>query len=1593
MASKVIANLEVVVNGKNISVVQKEVGKLNKTVDQTSKSTKEGGKQVDAYGRKIKGAAGISSNATKNFSKMQQNVGGNDGAGGLVRAYALLAANVFALTAAFGVLQRSAQIDQLTTSMEILSTRGGTSIDVLSAKIVDASGGAIALADAFRQVSLASSAGLNTQEIEGLTMVARGAAISLGRDLPDAMDRIFRGAIKLEPEILDEIGLFVRVDEAARDYARSLGRTVTSLSQADKRQAFLNAILEQGTKKFQEYAEAVEPDAFTQLAAALRDIAQDTTSLLNKVIGPFVSFLADNKGLLTGLFLVVAGTLLKQAIPAIGQFNQQVAEGAALAQSEAAEYVKGVERKASGALKSQRKIENANKKAAKSAAQLTASEREGSKLFKSQAKGAKDLESNIQKATTASKRKEAIDKKAVQLRQSLTKVQEKSKKLIENELRLLQKESDELEQQIRAEKELNKLRKGAKTQPGTLADRTGQQLAQTAAVAGGVSMVSGIAETQGLTSGFRELGDVLKKGEVTVDGTTTKLKGLSKASFAVRGAFSLLAVGISSFMAAATPFLIVGAAIGAVLFAIGKAAGVGREESKKLGETIKNTEKITSKLTQRYAAQVKGVNDTTITYIEQIKALTAFNKQANEAGNQIVAISKDLAEFEATANSVTNAWQAFLSIFGLDKESQAVQQQLALLNKTLIAAFDLGDTDLADSILTAAGATDEYKNALLEVENATGKITSADEAYKAAQDRGIKNIERVNFLYRSYNGNLDDAAKANKSNSQFLAQFTQEELKAIGSRAKYSKVLEKSNKILDDAEFSQDNLNAAAERDILITNERSKRLQSFTSSIEGAKESIGKFQQAFLPRTKVDEVIGSLDGIEESFKNLTKEIIDPKTGESVLTTAIDPAKVKQFLGAFKDADNPLSSLFTPQEIKEIEALLEAGETTKAAAKISKVTDEFYEFQMTVLTSKQAITKLNSEIKQFSAATAKGANTGSQIFTKQVQIKQEELDIAKANLQANIRSLRLEEDQAKKVKEAVDSSKTHAELKQKIVELGISEASAMSLAAAFDAEQTKALEKQILEKQKIHLITQAELQANQKLLQANESLVKAQIKQDQLRQRALGARTGITDTAGNVAQDLEGARKEVELQQKNFELQAKLQEIEFKIIEAQLEVLEERGIITEKELKNYKDNISAAIKDSAEALRIAAANAGQEFSNKIAETVSGKGAGKEGITGLAKRLAAAEKEKQNRIDALESERDNPETDSNRRKQIEEELRAINALNLGYIGFKETLRAAGEQMKKFGPEGEYAAAVVIGSANILDGLDQMRISFEENSGAMERGAAVAEFASTALANISQMMQANSQAQIAAVDQQIAAEKKRDGKSKESIAKINALEKKKEAIARKNFEQQKKMQMAQAVMSTAAAIMQTAASNLGAPWAFPLMAAMAAMGAMQLAVISKQKYNGPQAEQASVNATSLSIGKKSNAVDVAKQATGGELNYLRGGRTTGQNLGGAGASFPGGAMGRRGYANGGEGIMVGERGPEVISPASPVDITPNFALGGGETNVNFTINAVDAAGVEDVLMNQRGNLIRMIREAANENGERFLETIDTQSYGSST
>lgn len=79
-----------------------------------------------------------------------------------------------------------------------------------------------------------------------------------------------------------------------------------------------------------------------------------------------------------------------------------------------------------------------------------------------------------------------------------------------------------------------------------------------------------------------------------------------------------------------------------------------------------------------------------------------------------------------------------------------------------------------------------------------------------------------------------------------------------------------------------------------------------------------------------------------------------------------------------------------------------------------------------------------------------------------------------------------------------------------------------------------------------------------------------------------------------------------------------------------------------------------------------------------------------------------------------------------------------------------------------------------------------------------------------------------------------------------------------------------------------------------------------------------------------------------------------------------------------------------MVGEQGPELFVPEVPGRIVPNDDVSsGGPTNVSFNISTVDATGVEDLLVAQRGNIIGMIRQAANSYGQDFVESVDTSVF----
>ena len=91
---------------------------------------------------------------------------------------------------------------------------------------------------------------------------------------------------------------------------------------------------------------------------------------------------------------------------------------------------------------------------------------------------------------------------------------------------------------------------------------------------------------------------------------------------------------------------------------------------------------------------------------------------------------------------------------------------------------------------------------------------------------------------------------------------------------------------------------------------------------------------------------------------------------------------------------------------------------------------------------------------------------------------------------------------------------------------------------------------------------------------------------------------------------------------------------------------------------------------------------------------------------------------------------------------------------------------------------------------------------------------------------------------------------------------------------------------------------------------------------------------------------------------------------------------SSIFGGARANGGSVTAGKSYLVGERGAELFQPSTSGTIIPNNKLEGtGTTNVNFTINTVDARGIDELLTSRRSTIINVINDALNRQGKEAL------------
>lgn len=269
--------------------VQDRLYDTNRALGGTARGFNDTAGAAGRASRAIGNTSGSARGATRDFAAMAK-IGGS-----LPIMYAALASNIFVLQSAFEQLKLGDQLNRLEKFGVIVGTQTGTPVQSLARSLQEAAGYAISFEEAMRQASSASAYGFDAEQLNKFGLVARRAAAVLGVDMTDALNRVIKGVSKQEIELLDELGVTIRLNDAYADYVKQLNAAntgitynINSLTTFQKQQAYANAVIAESTKRFGYLDEVLRATPWEQFAAnadaALRKIQQAAAKYLGPVI-------------------------------------------------------------------------------------------------------------------------------------------------------------------------------------------------------------------------------------------------------------------------------------------------------------------------------------------------------------------------------------------------------------------------------------------------------------------------------------------------------------------------------------------------------------------------------------------------------------------------------------------------------------------------------------------------------------------------------------------------------------------------------------------------------------------------------------------------------------------------------------------------------------------------------------------------------------------------------------------------------------------------------------------------------------------------------------------------------------------------------------------------------------------------------------------------------------------------------------------------------------------------------------------------------------------------------------------------------------
>lgn len=140
------------------------------------------------------------------------------------------------------------EFDGVRKSFKNLAASQGEDSKKMLASMRELSRGMVSDAELMKKANSALLLGLPVNRFGDMLKIAQSASVATGQSMDHMLESIVTGLGRGSKLMLDNLGIVFKVEDAYAEYAKTVGKSVSALSEAEKKQAFINKALSVGIK-------------------------------------------------------------------------------------------------------------------------------------------------------------------------------------------------------------------------------------------------------------------------------------------------------------------------------------------------------------------------------------------------------------------------------------------------------------------------------------------------------------------------------------------------------------------------------------------------------------------------------------------------------------------------------------------------------------------------------------------------------------------------------------------------------------------------------------------------------------------------------------------------------------------------------------------------------------------------------------------------------------------------------------------------------------------------------------------------------------------------------------------------------------------------------------------------------------------------------------------------------------------------------------------------------------------------------------------------------------------------------------------------